>query len=57
MDAGKFLGIFSYSREQTFTAMFIDWIVGKIIETRRNADKLVRVLQFGARIEPGMSGQ
>ncbi|MEH2013972.1 ester cyclase [Nostoc sp.] len=54
----SFFGIPSYGREQTFTAMFIYWIVdGKIIETWRNADDLGRVLQLGARIEPGTSGQ
>jgi len=53
----SFFGIPSYGREQTFTAIFIHWIVdGKIIETWRNADDLGRVLQLGARIEPGTSG-
>jgi hypothetical protein len=38
--------------------MFIHTIAdGKIIETWRNADDLGRVLQLGARIEPGTSEQ
>lgn len=54
----SFLGIPGRSRQQTFTATFIHWIVdGKIIETWRNADDLGRVLQLGARIEPGTSEQ
>ncbi|MGV0102585.1 Ester cyclase [Nostoc sp. DSM 114160] len=52
----SFLGIPSRGRQQTFTATFIHYIVdGKIIETWRNADDLGRVLQLGARIEPGIS--
>ncbi|MEH2105949.1 ester cyclase [Nostoc sp.] len=52
----SFLGIPSRGRQQTFTATFIHYIGdGKIIETWRNADDLGRVLQLGARIEPGVS--
>ncbi|MDZ7955754.1 MULTISPECIES: ester cyclase [unclassified Nostoc] len=52
----SFLGIPSRGRQQTFTATFIHYIAdGKIIETWRNADDLGRVLQLGARIEPGIS--
>ncbi|QLE41261.1 ester cyclase [Nostoc sp. C052] len=52
----SFLGIPSRGRQQTFTATFIHYIAdGKIIETWRNADDLGRVLQLGARIEPGVS--
>ena len=54
----SFLGIPGRGRRQTFTATFIHWIAdGKIIETWRNADDLGRVLQLGARIEPGISEQ
>ena len=54
----SFLGIPGRGRQQTFTATFIHWIVdGKIVETWRNADDLGRVLQLGARIEPGTSEQ
>ncbi len=54
----SFLGIPSRGRQQTFTATFIHYITdGKIIETWRNADDLGRVLQLGARIEPGISEQ
>lgn len=50
----SFLGIPSHGRQQTFTAIFIHQIVdGKIVETWRNADDLGRLLQLGARIEPG----
>ncbi|MBW4636245.1 MAG: ester cyclase [Iphinoe sp. HA4291-MV1] len=50
----SFLGIPGRGRKQTFTATFIHCIAdGKIIETWRNADDLGRVLQLGARIEPG----
>ncbi|WP_437657078.1 ester cyclase [Sorangium sp. So ce1182] len=50
----SFLGIPSHGRKQTFTAMFIHQIAdGKIIETWRNADDLGRLLQLGARFEPG----
>ncbi|MDF5706076.1 MAG: ester cyclase [Nostoc sp. S4] len=52
----SFFGIPSHGRRQTFTATFIHCIAdGKIIETWRNADDLGRVLQLGARIEPGIS--
>ncbi|BAZ12477.1 hypothetical protein NIES4071_43080 [Calothrix sp. NIES-4071] len=50
----SFFGIPAHGQEQTFTAMFIFWIVdGKIMETWRNADDLGRILQLGAKIEPG----
>ncbi len=50
----SFLGVPSYGRQQTFTAMFIHQIDhGKIIETWRNANDLGRLLQLGARIVPG----
>lgn len=50
----SFLGIPAQGRQQTFTAMFIHRIIGgKIVETWRNADDLGRILQLGARIEPG----
>ena len=50
----SFLGIPGRGRRQTFTATFIHRIVdGKILETWRNADDLGRLLQLGARIEPG----
>lgn len=50
----SFLGVPSYGRQQTFTAMFIHQIAnGKIVETWRNADDLGRLLQLGARIVPG----
>ncbi|MBO3461059.1 ester cyclase [Aetokthonos hydrillicola Thurmond2011] len=52
----SFLGIPGGGQRQTFSAMFIHWIVdGKIIETWRNADDLGRLIQLGARIEPGRS--
>jgi predicted ester cyclase len=52
----SFFGILSYGREQMFTAMFIHRIRdGQILETWRNADDLGRLLQLGARIEPGAS--
>ncbi|MDZ8139415.1 MAG: ester cyclase [Nostoc sp. DedQUE04] len=52
----SFLGILSRGRQQIFTATFIHYIAdGKIIETWRNADDLGRILQLGARIEPGIS--
>ena len=52
----SFLGIPGRGRRQTFTATFIHEIAdGKIIETWRNADDLGRLLQLGARIEPGTS--
>lgn len=54
----SFLGIPGRNQRQTFTATFIHWIAdGKIVETWRNADDLGRVLQLGARIEPGTSEQ
>jgi predicted SnoaL-like aldol condensation-catalyzing enzyme len=52
----SFLGVPGHGRRQTFTATFIHRIAdGKILETWRNADDLGRVLQLGARIEPGTS--
>ncbi|OKH44344.1 hypothetical protein NIES2101_28470 [Calothrix sp. HK-06] len=52
----SFLGIPASGRQQTFSAMFIFWIVdGKVMEIWRNADDLGRVLQLGARIEPSSS--
>jgi predicted SnoaL-like aldol condensation-catalyzing enzyme len=54
----SFLGLPGRGRRQTFTAMFIHRISdGKILETWRNADDLGRVLQLGARVEPGASEQ
>ncbi|MBD2539726.1 nuclear transport factor 2 family protein [Coleofasciculus sp. FACHB-SPT36] len=54
----SFLGIPGRGQPQTFTATFIHWIAdGKILETWRNADDLGRILQLGARIEPGTSEQ
>jgi predicted ester cyclase len=50
----SFLGIPSHGKQQTFTATFIHQIAeGKVMETWRNADDLGRLLQLGARIEPG----
>lgn len=50
----NFLGVPAQGRQQQFTATFIHHIVdGKIVETWRNADDLGRLLQLGARIEPG----
>jgi predicted ester cyclase len=50
----SFLGIPAHDRQQKFTATFIHHIIdGKIVETWRNADDLGRMLQLGARIEPG----
>ena len=50
----SFLGVPGRGRRQTFTAMFIHRVVdGKVLETWRNADDLGRVLQLGARIDPG----
>ena len=50
----SFFGVPAQGREQVFTATFIHAIAdGKIVETWRNADDLGRVLQLGARIEPG----
>lgn len=49
-----FLGIPSYGRPQVFTATFIHRIAdGRIQQTWRNADDLGRLLQLGARLEPG----
>jgi hypothetical protein len=50
----SFLGIPSYGRPQVFTATFIHHISGGLIQqTWRNADDLGRLLQLGARLEPG----
>jgi predicted ester cyclase len=50
----SFLGVPGRGRRQIFTATFIHRISGgKVVETWRNADDLGRVLQLGARIEPG----
>jgi len=50
----SFFGIPSYGRPQTFAATFIHYIRdGQILETWRTADDLGRLLQLGARIEPG----
>jgi predicted ester cyclase len=50
----SFLGIPSHGKQQIFTATFIHQIAeGKVKETWRNADDLGRLLQLGARIEPG----
>ena len=50
----SFLGIPAHGQQQRFTATFIHQITdGKIVETWRNADDLGRMLQLGARIEPG----
>ncbi|MBD3887239.1 ester cyclase [Phormidium tenue FACHB-886] len=50
----SFLGIPAHNRQQRFTATFIHRITDdKIVETWRNADDLGRMLQLGARIEPG----
>ncbi|MBV9650577.1 MAG: nuclear transport factor 2 family protein [Pseudonocardiales bacterium] len=54
VDQDSFLGIPSHGRQQVFTAMFIHHITGGLIsQTWRNADDLGRLLQLGARIEPG----
>jgi len=55
----SFFGIFSRGRQQMFRAMFIHRIGddGQILETWRSADDLGRLLQLGARIEPGTSEQ
>ena len=54
----SFFGIPSHGHQQTFSAMFIHRIGdGQIRETWRNADDLGRLLQLGARIEPGASEQ
>jgi predicted SnoaL-like aldol condensation-catalyzing enzyme len=48
------LGIPGNGRWQTFTATFTHRIAGgKLLETWRNADDLGRLLQLGARLEPG----
>ena len=50
----RFFGIPSYGRPQTFAATFIHCIRdGQILETWRTADDLGRLLELGARIEPG----
>jgi hypothetical protein len=50
----SFFGVAGNGRRQTFTAVFIHRVGGgKILETWRNADDLGRLLQLGARIEPG----
>lgn len=50
----SFFGVPGRGKQQVFTAIFIHHIAdGKILETWRNADDLGRVLQLGARIEPG----
>ena len=52
----SFLGVPAHGQRQTFSAMFMHKIIdGKIAETWRNADDLGRLLQLGARIEPGTS--
>jgi predicted ester cyclase len=54
VEQDNFLGIPSYGRQQVFTAMFMHHITGGLIsQTWRNADDLSRLLQLGARIEPG----
>jgi ketosteroid isomerase-like protein len=56
VDQDSFLGVPSHGRQQVFTAMFIHHIAdGLIQQTWRNADDLGRLLQLGARIEPGPS--
>jgi ketosteroid isomerase-like protein len=53
----SFFGVPAHGRRQRFTATFIHQIAdGKIVETWRNADDLGRLLQLGAKIEPGSSG-
>jgi predicted ester cyclase len=50
----EFLGVPAAGKRQVFTATFTFRIVdGMIVETWRNADDLGRLLQLGARIEPG----
>lgn len=50
----SFLGVPAHGQQQRFSAMFMHQIIdGKITETWRNADDLGRLLQLGARIEPG----
>lgn len=50
----SFFGVPGRGRQQVFSAMFMFRIVdGKVAETWRNADDLGRVLQLGARIDPG----
>jgi predicted ester cyclase len=54
VEQDNFLGIPSHGRQQVFTAMFMHHITGGLIsQTWRNADDLGRLLQLGARIEPG----
>jgi predicted SnoaL-like aldol condensation-catalyzing enzyme len=50
----EFFGVPAAGKRQVFTATFTFRIVdGMIVETWRNADDLGRLLQLGARIEPG----
>jgi ketosteroid isomerase-like protein len=50
----EFAGIPARGKRQVFTATFTFRIAdGRIAETWRNADDLGRLLQLGARIEPG----
>jgi predicted ester cyclase len=54
VEQDSFLGVPSHGRRQVFSAMFIHHITGGLIsQTWRNADDLGRLLQLGARIEPG----
>lgn len=54
----SFFGIPSHGRQQTFSAVFVHRIGDeRVLETWRNADDLGRLLQLGARIEPGTSEQ
>lgn len=50
----SFFGIPDRGRQQVFSAMFMFRIAdGQVAEVWRNADDLGRVLQLGARLEPG----
>ena len=50
----SFFGVAAHGRRQVFSATFIHRIAdGVIQETWRNANDLGRLLQLGARIEPG----
>jgi predicted SnoaL-like aldol condensation-catalyzing enzyme len=52
----SFFGIDGRGKRQVFTATFTHRITdGKIQETWRNADDLMRLFQLGARIMPGTS--
>lgn len=54
----SFFGVPGHDRQQTFSVTFIHRIGdGQILETWRNANDLGRLLQLGARIEPGVSEQ